>query len=225
VSGGWRVAGVSVTGPEHLRRGVGSRDAFEHRVTPDGFVLAVADGARSAVGAWLAVQIACDAAEEARGGAQPYADAVLGTLGRRLSALTGGEPAAYGTMLLALVARPPRFAYLSVGGCFLVVEHRGGGAHLVVPPGHGDTVRTGLIDDAGITGVALCTDGLVDGMLGAGRAADGSQLLLAPADFTGYLRAFAAPGNGPPDLRRRFESDAFAATSADDKTIVLAARP
>jgi hypothetical protein len=209
MTAGWRVAGVSVTGPGHVRRGVGNQDAFEHRTIEDGFVLAVADGARSALDAWRAVAEACDAAGEAHSDARRYAEAVLG--GRESS-----PPA-----LLAVVARPPRFVYLSVGACFLVVEHRGGGAHLVVPPDSDAGVRYGLIDDGRITGVALCSDGLADGMLGT----DGSQRLLAPADFSGYLRAFAAPGACPADLRRRFESEAFAATSADDKTIVLAARP
>jgi hypothetical protein len=52
MTAGWRVAGVSVTGPGHVRRGVGNQDAFEHRTIEDGFVLAVADGAPSALDAW-----------------------------------------------------------------------------------------------------------------------------------------------------------------------------
>lgn len=225
MSAGWRVVGVSVTGPGHVRDGVGNQDAFEHHRTPDGFVLAVAHGCRSALDAWLAVAAARDAARAVLAGppaarpawpglARDYAAAVLGTV----------DPAA--TALLALVARPPRYLYLSTGDCFLVVEHRRGGAHLIAPPdGTTNPGHAGVIDDARITGVAAATGGLRDGMLGADRAADGSHRLLAPADFTGYLRAFATPGAGPADLRRRFESDAFAATSADDKTIVLAARP
>jgi hypothetical protein len=255
---GWRVVGVSVTGPDHVRAGVENQDAFAHRSTVDGFVLAVADGAgsaaRSGLGARLAVACAGDAARVALDGPPParsawpalargYAGTVLRLFDRRLAALTAGEPAdrraAYATTVLAVVARPPRYLYLSVGDCFLVAEHRDGGAHLITTTTPGASlattlfltsadrdagVRAGLVDDARITGLALCSDGLLEGMLAADQAPDGSPRLRAPADFTGYLRAFAGAGACPADLHRRLESDTFAATSPDDKTMLLAVR-
>ncbi|SNY69521.1 PP2C family serine/threonine-protein phosphatase [Paractinoplanes atraurantiacus] len=243
---GWRVVPVSVTGPEHVRRGAGNQDAFAWRADGDRLVLAVADGAgsavRSATGARLAVDAACDAtAVLDEFGAEParrYAGRVLGLFDRRLARL-GGERGDYATTLIAVVARPPAYVFLAVGDSFLVVEHRDGGAHLVVPPDNGPSlgstvfltsrgrataVRCGVIEDPEITGLALCSDGVLDAVLAAGRDADGEPALLAPADFTAYLRMFADPAARPSDLAERLRSPDFTASSADDKTMVLAVR-
>ncbi|XVV09883.1 PP2C family serine/threonine-protein phosphatase [Actinoplanes sp. CA-131856] len=243
---GWRVVPVSVTGPEHLRHGAGNQDAFAWRADGDRLVLAVADGAgsagRSATGARLAVDAACDAVEVLgtidADHARRYAGRVLGLFDRRLARL-GGERRDYATTLIAVVARPPAYVFLAVGDSFLIVEHRDGGAHLLVPPDNGDSrgstvfltsdgrmpsVRCGLIDDPEITGLALCSDGVLDAVLGAGHDALGRPALRAPADFTAYLHMFADPAARPADLAERLRSPDFTATSADDKTMVLAVR-
>jgi serine/threonine protein phosphatase PrpC len=256
-STGWRVVPVSVTGPEHVRRGVGNQDAFAHRSSGDRLVLAVADGAgsaiRSATGARLAVDAACDAADviatsdpDRAGRAvqtRRYAQRVLGLFDRRLARLideSGGERRDYATTLLAVVALPPAVAFLAVGDSFLIVEHRNAGAHLVVAPDNGPSlgstvfltsadrasaVRCGVIEDAEITGLALCSDGMLDAVLATGQDADGRLALLAPADFTNYLRMFADGSARPADLAERLRSADFAASSADDKTMVLVTRP
>ncbi|GAA0460257.1 hypothetical protein Ade02nite_14490 [Paractinoplanes deccanensis] len=254
--GGWRVVPVSVTGPEHLRQGTENQDAFAHLRLGDLTVLAVADGAgsaaRSATGARLAVEAACDAASLLDGpdpgrsgrsaGARRYAGRVLGLFDRRLDRLideTGGERGDYATTLLAVVARPPAYVFLAVGDSFLVVEHRGAGPHLLVPPDNGASrgstvfltsagrdaaVRCGLIEDPEITGLALCSDGVLDAVLAAGRDAGGGPSLLAPADFTAYLHMFADRAARPAALSDRLQSPDFTASSGDDKTMVLAVR-
>jgi len=63
----WRVIGASVTGTSHLRAGRGCDDAHAYRtLEPDHLLIAVADGAgsalRSARGAATAAQVAIDAA-------------------------------------------------------------------------------------------------------------------------------------------------------------------
>ena len=256
-SAGWRVVPVSVTGSEHLRRGVENQDAFAHRSSGDRLVLAVADGAgsaaRSATGARLAVDAACDAAtaiappDPGRAGravqARRWAERALGLFDRRLTRLideSGGERRDYATTLLAVVARPPALVFLAVGDSFLVVEHRNAGAHLIVAPDNGTSrastvfltsadrasaVRCGVLEDAEITGLALCSDGMLDAVLATGPDADGRSTLLAPADFTNYLRMFADRSARPADLAERLRSPDFTASSADDKTMVLVTRP
>jgi hypothetical protein len=251
---GWRLVPVSVTGTDHLARGTENQDAFGAAALGDGFVAAVADGAgsasRSATGARLAVEAACDAARQVLGRAPArradwpaaagrYVRTVFGLFDARLAALAGADaPTDYATTLLAVVAHPPRYLYVSVGDGFLVVGHEGGGTHLVAPPDNGadraqcvfltskeraTAARVGLVDDHAVHGLALCTDGLLEAVLAADQWPDGSQRLRAPADFELYLRMFSAGGGaGPGDLVHRLQSDEFAASSPDDKTMLLA---
>jgi hypothetical protein len=146
--------------------------------------------------------------------------------------------AEFATTLLAIVADPPYFAYVCVGDGFLVVERSPGGSRLVIPPPSGrqaanETVfmtsagrdrdlRCGLIVDTGACGLALCTDGLIDGMLDVGRGPDGVGLLCAPEDFDAYFAAFRTPGVDGSELSRKLQSKEFAASSGDDKTMLMA---
>jgi hypothetical protein len=253
---GWRIVSASVTGSAHTDNGIENQDAYACRPLDDGFVLAVADGAgsrrRAATGARLAVDAACvaaerclDAAPAGAAGAPRFATTTLALFDAALAALTAadgaGSPADYATTLLALVARPPRYLYLSVGDGFLVVAHEGGGAHLVVPPADepvGDLgsavfltspdragdVRSGLIVDTAVHGVALCTDGLIEAVLAADQWPDGRQRLRAPDDFDRYLTMFGPARAEATELTRRLQSPEVAATSVDDKTMVLAVR-
>ncbi|MBM2620936.1 protein phosphatase 2C domain-containing protein [Actinoplanes sp. LDG1-06] len=156
---------------------------------------------------------------------------------------TGANMAAraeFATTLLALVADPPFYAYVCVGDGFLVMERVPGGSHLVLPPPSGrDTasetvfmtspgrerdLRYGVVVDTAVCGIALCTDGLIDGLLDATRASDGRTHLRAPEDFDAYFAAFRAPGVDGSELSRKLQSREFAASSGDDKTMVLAVR-
>ncbi|MEU4690132.1 protein phosphatase 2C domain-containing protein [Actinoplanes sp. NPDC023714] len=156
---------------------------------------------------------------------------------------TGANTAAraeFATTLLAVVADPPYFAYVCVGDGFLVAERAPGGSHLVLSPPSGrqtasETVfmtspgrdadlRCGVLVDPAVVGLALCTDGLIDGMLDVAAGPDGVRLLTAPADFDAYFAAFRAPGVDGTELSRKLQSREFAASSGDDKTMVLAVR-
>ena len=255
----WRVVPASVTGPDHLARGVENQDAFGYRRLGDGQVLAVADGAgsryRASLGSLLAVQAACDAAGEVLGvppaggaawrqAAQRWVRTILRLFDRRLAAVVGSGAAALrsdcATTLLAVVAHPPRYLYANLGDGFLVVQHGDGGPHLVAPPDRGggdvetvfltsagrtDALRVGLLEDDAVRGLALCTDGLIEAVLAADRWPDGSPRLYAPADFAGYFAAVRGTRPEVADLSRRLQSAELAATSRDDKTMVLAVRP
>lgn len=146
--------------------------------------------------------------------------------------------AEFATTLLAIVADPPYFAYVCVGDGFLVMERAPGGSHLVIPPptgrqtanetvfmtsaGRRDDLRSGLIVDTGARGLALCTDGLIDGMLDVSRGPDGIAYPCAPADFDAYFAAFRTPGVDGSELSRKLQSKEFAASSGDDKTMLMA---
>jgi serine/threonine protein phosphatase PrpC len=148
--------------------------------------------------------------------------------------------AEFATTLLAVVADSPYFAYVCVGDGFLVLDRDPGGPHLVVPPpsdrqtssetvfltspGREHDVRSGLIVDGAVCGLALCTDGLIDGMLDLARSPDGTDRAFAPADFAAYFRAFGDPSVDASELGRKLQSKEFAASSGDDKTMVMAVR-
>ncbi|GAA2347842.1 PP2C family serine/threonine-protein phosphatase [Dactylosporangium salmoneum] len=250
---GWRVVTAEAAGPLHLAGGGENQDAHAYRRLGDGFVLAVADGAGSAAwsacGARTAVAAACRVAEDLAG-APPrersgwwdlrrrYVSRFLHTFDAWVAGL-GRPPADLATTVLAVVAHPPAFLFVAVGDCFAVVEHAGGGTHLLVPPdtgpddgaavfltspGRAASLRAELLFDPAVTGLALCTDGLVEPALAAGRGPAGGRVLRAPQDFGRYFSAFAGPEHSPAMLTDRMHSPEFAAASADDKTMVLAVR-
>jgi hypothetical protein len=146
--------------------------------------------------------------------------------------------AEFATTLLAVVADPPFYAYVCVGDGFLVMQRAPGGSHLVIPPpsaratanetvfmtsaGRRHDLRSGLIVDTGAYGIALCTDGLIDGLLDVGGGPDGLAQPCAPPDFDAYFAAFRAPGVDGSELSRKLQSKEFAASSGDDKTMLMA---
>jgi hypothetical protein len=145
----------------------------------------------------------------------------------------------FATTLLAVVAAPPYFGYFTVGDCFLVVDREPGGPHLVVAAPDrehaGETVfltsaqreshvGRGVIVDSRIRGIALCSDGLCEGMLDVVQHADGRLQQRAPGEFSAYFDHFASPAVDDAELTRKLLSKEFAATSGDDKTIVMAVR-
>ncbi|MFJ2645480.1 protein phosphatase 2C domain-containing protein [Streptomyces sp. NPDC087420] len=174
------VAGAGVPGAARLAAGQGGQDAFRAVDLGGRAVLAVADGvgtrARSALGAHLAVDAACqvlaeDPPDTSAGAARwtrwiasrgvRVVDAWL----RAAHAVQGpdGDPGALGAALAAAVVRPPWAVFLSVGDCFAVVltrehERRGGrryGAgrpercHLVLPPPDPDLPPPGFLSSPG----------------------------------------------------------------------------
>jgi hypothetical protein len=110
------------------------------------------------------------------------------------------------------------------------VSHRGGGVHqIAAPTGEGNrtvfltsparasALEQGLLLDDEVDGIALCSDGMAEAVLAAG----GQGRYVVPPAFEGYFRAFAARESDPSELTRRLLSPDFAATSGDDKSMVM----
>jgi hypothetical protein len=145
----------------------------------------------------------------------------------------------FGTTLLAVVTAPPYLCFVSVGDCFLVVDRDPGGPHLLVAPqerehaggtvfltsrGRDRHLSHGVVVDDRIRGLAVCSDGVSEGMLDMRTAPDGRLQHRAPAEFGSYFAHFGDPRTTSEELGAKLESPAFAATSNDDKTIVMAVR-
>jgi serine/threonine protein phosphatase PrpC len=145
----------------------------------------------------------------------------------------------FATTLLAVVAAPPYFGYLSVGDCFLVVDRRPGEPALVVSAperehagvttfltsGNRDEhVHTGVLLDDRISALALCSDGVAEGLLSARQDGDGVLRYLAPPEFRAYFDLFGDQRVDGSELGAKLASPEFAVTSSDDKTIVMAVR-
>lgn len=217
-------------------------------------LLAVADGAGSArqaeLGSRFAVQAAAEAAERCFGAVpgtlarwqsatREFADDCLRGFDQAVSR-AGGARADFSTTLLAAVLGPPYVGYVCVGDGFLVLHRTPGGSALVVAPPHvrdnaGETVfltspgrdrdlRRNVIVDTAISGLALCTDGVIDGMLDVDRAPDGAVHHVAPPEFDAYFDLFRSPAVDAGELNRKLLSREFAASSGDDKTMLMAVR-
>jgi hypothetical protein len=206
---------------------------------------------RSALGSRLAVDTACDAAARTlpawpgslsafRVSARRFARQFFDLYDRRIAALARaqprGEPGDYASTLLAVAAHPPCYTYLGVGDAFLVLQRGAQGPHLIVagdPDGGAATtflttprrfaqVRRGVVADPGVTGLALCTDGLAEGMLTVELEPDGRRRYGVPADFGGFFRAYADRDALAIGLTRHLNSPEVSATTGDDRTMVLA---
>lgn len=267
-SDGWRITVASVIGPAHVRAGLPNQDRWlARKIGKHSCLYAVADGAgsrsRSGEGAEFAVLAAGKAAETTFGaGPHPAGIDGWGQAMRMFWKLcvqwfdrsvdeaaaqtqdAGGPPIQelrreFATTLLAVVAAPPYFGYLSVGDCFLVVDRHPGAPKLVVnapdrehagattflTSDHRDeNLSTGVLLDDRISALALCSDGLAEGLLSARMERDGNLHYLAPPAFRAYFGRFADDRVDGAELDARLASAEFAATSGDDKTIVMAVR-
>lgn len=145
----------------------------------------------------------------------------------------------FGTTLLAVVTAPPYVCFVNVGDCFLVVDRDPGGPHLIVAPperehaggtvfltsrGRDRHLSYGVVVDDRIRGLAVCSDGVSEGMLATQTAVDGRLQHRAPAEFGSYFAHFGNPSTTSAELDAKLRSPEFAATSNDDKTIVMAVR-
>ncbi|RZT17506.1 protein phosphatase 2C-like protein [Kribbella sp. VKM Ac-2569] len=262
---GWLVTGVSVPGGRHAAAAQANQDSWLYRQLADEmFVIAVADGAgsrpRSAVGSRIAVESAFASAVAALSAQErthrqdwvefaarwagacravfeqavtPIAAALSDGISEKLSLDD------FACTLLAVLAAPPWYCYITVGDCFAVVCRRPGGAHLVVPPamaGSRDSTTflgtpraatemlSGVIEDPALSGMALCSDGLIEATLDVSRQADDRLCYLTPSDFGGFFQVFENADRATADLTAGLTSPAYAAASGDDMTMVLAIR-
>jgi len=150
-----------------------------------------------------------------------------------------GAPARadFATTLLAAVVAPPWFVWVSVGDGFLVVDRDPGGVHLVVAPPtdrefQGETtfltsadrlaaLRYDVLLDPLARGLALCTDGLMEGLL---TLESNPPLPAAPPEMVAYFDYVRDRTKESAGLERTLASPEFAATSGDDKTIAMVVR-
>jgi serine/threonine protein phosphatase PrpC len=145
----------------------------------------------------------------------------------------------FATTVLTVVAAPPCFGYFSIGDCFLVVDRQPGEPALVVASPEREhagattfmTSRdrdhhtsTGVIVDDRIRAIALCSDGVAEGMLSSRQGPDGKLQYVAPPEFRTYFDHFGNSRIDRNGLSAKLASADFAATSSDDKTIVMAVR-
>jgi hypothetical protein len=245
---GWRIVTGSVAGPRHANVELSNRDSTRQRMLPGGLrALAVAGGTGSAARATLAANFAVEAAIAAAVRCFPSPPAGLAGWRAATEALArsclagfdeevaqaGGARADYSTTLLAVVLGPPFVAYVCVGVGFLVAQRDPGGSALVVAPRRAAVhltsrtrdrdLRQGVLADTALTGIALGTEGVIDGMLTVSRGPDGSEHHVAPAAFDEYFDMFRNEAAGAAMLNRRLRSREFAA-SGDDKTLLMAIR-
>ncbi|GAA3249526.1 protein phosphatase 2C domain-containing protein [Dactylosporangium siamense] len=208
---------------------------------------------RASTGSRLAVESACDVAADlftvAPAGSEVwmataarYVASLLRLFDQRIDGLAGGFAvrADYATTITCVVAHPPDYLFASLGDGFGVIVRDRGGAHLVMRPDDAgpddgaavfltsaarrEAVQVCLVHDPAVGGVALCTDGLIEALLAADLAPGGGRRLLAPAEFERYFTAFGADRHDAGILSDQLQSEEFAATSRDDKTMLLAVR-
>jgi len=166
--------------------------------------------------------------------------------GAAAEALSAGRPARsklevddFATTLLAVLVHPPWYSYITVGDCYVVVGRRPGGPHLVVPPATrgprglttfltssdvGWRMSFGVIDEPQLSGLALCSDGLIEATLDTARLADGTLGYVCPAEFARFFEVFADAKRPAAELAATLTSPDYAAASGDDMTMVLAVR-
>ncbi|BCI50916.1 hypothetical protein NIIDNTM18_01940 [Mycolicibacterium litorale] len=139
----WRACGASVTGEEHLRRGLGCDDAYGYGIVGDFVVAAVADGAgavtgTSAWGAYTACQSVLTDALQAefiagyRAGAMDDADPLIRWLFRnaldrvtRQAHALGLDPGLLSTTLCVGLADPHMAVFGQIGDGVIAVEQAG----------------------------------------------------------------------------------------------------
>jgi hypothetical protein len=150
------------------------------------------------------------------------------------------ERADFATTLCTVVATHDAVGYVSVGDGFVVAWRDPGGPQLIVPPPldrdhagvttfltsrtRAAAVRQRVIVDDRIRGLAVSTDGLLDALLDLEVDRDQGRYFVAPPTLDRYFDIVGAGGLDPGALSRTLASPDFAATSDDDKTLILAVR-
>ncbi|MFD9044221.1 PP2C family serine/threonine-protein phosphatase [Streptomyces bottropensis] len=212
----WRVHGTSVIGYRHLQERLPCQDAMDHRQTPTGLVLAVADGAGSAScsqeGSRQVVTLAMDAFATV---ATPWA--VLPEVHARKDRLTeafhqvrrtflgwcGADPGPYATTLTVAVVAEGWLGQLSIGDGLVLLRTGGApGSYHLLPRPHvrseyaNETVFVGSPGAEEHLRVDCVRDGGIDGVLLSTDGLTNALLKRTPAGpplphdaFVGHLFA------------------------------------
>ncbi len=250
-SGYWRLLAASQRGRAHVSRNQPNQDAWRAASRVDGgLVLVAADGAGSALHSQIGSQIAVATAVNSLMGAPAPADAaqaramvlealkaarrVLGAQSRR----SGHNLRDYASTLLLCLVSGDVVTALQLGDGALVVHQGATMTRLARPPAARfagetvfltspealDAVRIESVPAAGVTGIALLTDGLEPVATSLDNG-DPFEPFFAPlfafaegaADQT--LQASRAAS-----LQRLLASDRVTSRTHDDTTLLLAAR-
>jgi len=247
VASAWRLLGASVTGQAHLARGSSNQDSLAAATTRDGnLLLAVADGAGSALHAATGARVAAETAilslgtsdlnrpEEALLLALNQATRALTSLARR----NGAAPREYACTLLLSVATRDSVCALQLGDGAIIYESGGevlrltrawrskfaGETVLVTSPSAPQQASITRVSADGVNGLALLTDGLEPVATDLGSGAPFAPFFIPLFNFT------AASSAGPDQQRRAKQlkellgSDRVRKRTHDDTTLLLAAK-
>ena len=235
-AGGWRVAGAVVVGPAHARACRDGQDACAVGSVDDVLVLAVADGAGSAVRGGLGARLVVESllvALRGRAGRAPWRSRLEGALDRAEAALAaaGGDPAELRATLVGLVVRGGHGLMFNIGdgvalacdrtGACLALSPADGGEHagetyFLTDPGWRRRLR--WTPFRGAASLAVMTDGVTPFALERGGAAPARSFMDPVLDC---LRAHP-PALAGRALERLLGSAEAGRVSGDDKTLVCA---
>ncbi len=243
----WRLLSASVTGRAHLARGTGNQDALAAATSRDGsLLLAVADGAGSAVhsatGARVAVETAiASLAASDLGKPEAALRLALEKAARALAGLArrnGGLTRDYACTLLLSVTTKEAVCALQLGDGAIISRADGKVARLTRPwrskfagetvfvtsPGALEQASIARLDPAAVDGIALLTDGLEPVATDLTSGAPFEPFFMPLFGFT------AAAGGSADQLRRSRQltellgSERVSSRTHDDTTLLLAAR-
>jgi serine/threonine protein phosphatase PrpC len=245
----WRVVSASVAGSSHLAKQLGCDDAHALRRLSDGSVLlAVADGAGSAVraseGAHLAVQIAVDVLANSLthstliqpAQAEFLLKATLQQVHATLENLAGGANLSdFATTLLLVFITPQWLAVAQVGDGAIVVAKADLTFEALTKPSHSEYINeTSFITSANYLEQAQYVIQAAVNIKGVAMFSDGLQMLALsltnnvphPPFFEPLFRFVANPQANEESLNIRLasflDSERICAATDDDKTLVLA---
>lgn len=228
----WLSTSGTVTGPQHLSRGVGNQDVCGSVNLPaDTIVLALADGAgslpRSAEGARLAVDTVCAHAVASFGDGGGLESLVSDAAAAAVTELTSRpDSAELGCTLVVAACSPHGWAAALVGDSFAVISFRDGRHEVIRPPSAGEFANiTRLLTSAQLdllvragqeapVAVTVASDGLAQQALQGAAAHEGF--------FTPLTRHASA---GTLDMAGLLEHMAHRNRIDDDTTVLIAARP
>jgi len=232
------VVGASVIGTRHLDQQALCDDCCGWLTVPGGVALAVADGAgfadRADEGSRLAILGALEVLAGWDGDWEPGLRAAAEGAQAKIEAAAEGAPSALSTTLLVAVWTARTLAVLQIGDG-VVVARDGDGVHAVTRPDHGehynetvfvtsaeraDRMQVVVQDAAGITDVALLSDGL------QGLALELAQHRPVPGFFAPFFK-LARGGSSQAScgkIAKFLASPRVCARTDDDKSLVVATR-
>lgn len=243
---GWQACAASARGSKHERQQQPNQDAVGYRITQDGIIIAISDGAGSAplshLGAQTAVNTALDSLLQDENACLPQALAnAMHTARDAVIALATDQCSArhYAATLSLAVVRDQQMAAAQTGDGAVAYAGADGQYRLLTSPTKGEYANETefltsphwlmppvLIADGPVTRVLATTDGMLE--LGMERMPDGCYRPHPPFHDTlfRWLEAQNQPGlDSYLQLRRLLQSPKTRARTDDDVTLAIASLP